>query len=576
MKEPRPEISCDVLIAGSGAGGMATAIVARHLGLDVIVAEKEPVFGGTTARSGGYLWIPGNPLARRHGVQDSKAEVLKYLRGETDGDFDHDRIDAYLSYGPSMVDFFERETDVTFDFAQGYPDYHPDRPGGSVGRSIVATARDARSLSYPVNTLAPPLRETLFMGLAVGSGPELKHFFNVTRSLRSAVFVANRLLRHAVEMAKYRRSMRLVAGNALAGRLRETLARQQVPLWLGAPVEKLLQTNGRVTGAEVRRDDGSRVVVHARKGVVLACGGFPQDGERTRRLYPHHPVAGEHVSLAPAGNTGDGIALGLSVGAAFDETGSNTAAWSPVSVVPRPDGTLGMLPHMIDKGKPGIIAVNAAGTRFTNESSSYHDFGEDMLRGIEAGDGRETMFMIADHAAIRRYGLGNVRPAPLPLGPHLRSGYLKQGRTLAELARACNIDAAALEHTVSVFNADARQARDDSFGKGGTSYNRFQGDASHSPNPCLSPLEKGPYYAVRILPGDIGTFAGLRSDAACQALDDDGRPVPGLFVVGNDMAGIMRGSYPGAGITLGPAMTFGYILGHALAEKPTSRPIPFD
>jgi succinate dehydrogenase/fumarate reductase flavoprotein subunit len=308
------------------------------------------------------------------------------------------------------------------------------------------------------------------------------------------------------------------------------------------------------------------VRVEARRGVVLAAGGFPQDKARRRALFPHDRDGSGHFSPAPAGNTGDGLRLGEEIGAALELGYPNAAAWVPVSRVPRKDGSWGVFPHFIDRAKPGLIAVRPDGKRFVNEANSYHDFVQALFAATPPGAPVHA-YLIVDHAFIRRFGLGFVKPFPVPIGPQLRSGYLKRGRTLAELAKVAGIDPAGLEQTVATYNRDARTGTDGAFGKGSTAYNRFNGDPAFHPNPCLAPIETGPFYAVEVVVGDLGTFNGLRTNGHAQALDREGRPIPGLYAAGNDMASIMGGNYPGGGITLGPAITFGYIAACHLASR---------
>ncbi len=556
---------CDVLVVGTGAGGLSAAVTARKLGLDALLVEKDAQYGGTTARSGGWLWIPCSPLARREGVDDSLEAARTYLRHEAGNHFDAERVDAFLRHGPEMVAFFERETAMRFVLGPAFADYHPDAPGGTPGgRSICAAPFDARELGAEKERLRPPLREITFLGMMIGTGKELVHFFNATRSVRSAAVVAGLLARHSRDVALHGRAMRLTNGNALVGRLAKSAFDGGVPLWTSAAARELVVEGGAVRGALVERD-GRTVRVRARRGVVLAAGGFPQDAARRRAMFRHAPTGAEHWSPAPPGNTGDGLRLGEAVGAAVEDRYPNAAAWVPVSLVPRPDGSTGTFPHFVDRAKPGVIAVTAAGARFVNEAHSYHDFVQAM---VAATEGREhAAWLLCDHATLRRYGLGFAKPFPLPIGPHLRSGYLKRGRTLAELAAVAGIDAAALERTVGAFNGPARRGEDPAFGRGSTAYNRSLGDPLVAPNPCVAPLERAPFYAVKVVPGDLGTFAGLRGDAHARVLDREGRPIPGLYAAGNDLASVMGGNYPGGGITLGPAMTFGWIAAHHLAGR---------
>ena len=556
--------TCDVLVVGTGAGGLSAAVTAAALGLDVLLVEKERWFGGTTARSGGWLWIPCSPVARREGVQDSPEAARRYLQHETGNHFDAARVDAFLDAGPKMVDFMERETDVRFVLGPAFADYHPGAPGGSDGgRSICAAPFDARGLGAEKERLRPPLAEITFMGMMIGTGKELMHFFNVTRSLKSAAVVAGLLARFGRDRAVHGRAMRLTNGNALVGRLAKSAFDRGVPLWTEAPVTELLHEAGRVTGAVVQRD-GAPVHVHARRGVVLAAGGFPNDTARRRAMFRHAPTGAEHWSPAPPGNTGDGLRLAEAVGATIEDRYPNAAAWVPVSLVPRADGTVGPFPHFVDRSKPGVIAVTRAGRRFVNESDSYHDFVQAMVAATPEEE--HCAWFLCDHPTLRRYGLGYAKPFPLPLGPVLRNGYLKRGRTLAALAFATGIDAAGLEATVAAYNGPAARGEDPAFSRGSTAYNRSLGDPAVTPNPCVAPLRTGPFYAVKVVPGDLGTFAGLRGDAHARVLDAVGQPIPGLYAAGNDLASIMGGNYPGGGITLGPAMTFGWIAAHHMAE----------
>lgn len=550
------ELACDVLVAGSGAGGLAAAVAARKSGLEVIVAEKEALFGGTTARSGGWLWIPNHPMQAAIGIKDSLEEASTYLLHETGEKYDPERVNAFLTAGPRMIDWFQRETAVKFDPSATFSDYHPDAPGGKAGgRSIVASAFDGRQLGPLLGKLRPPLPELTVFGVMIGSGVELTHFMRWSKSLASALFVARRLLGHGVASLVHGRGVRLTNGNALAGRLLKSAQDAGVQLWESSPLTQLLRENGRVTGAIVERG-GKALRIMARKGVVLACGGFPQDEARRKRLFAHP----EHHSPAPPGNTGDGLRLAQAAGGRIDESLPNAAAWVPVSRVPRADGGTGLFPHFIDRAKPGVIAVTRKGRRFVNEGNSYHDFIQALL-----AQGETTAWLVTDHRAIRAYGLGFVKPRPLPLGPQLETGYLKKGDTFEQLAQACGIDAPALKHTLDHYNRNAKSGTDHDFHKGSTAYNRFYGDPEIQPNPCVAPIVAAPYYAVQVHVGDLGTYAGISTNGHAQVLDGNKRPIPGLYAAGNDALSIMGGNYPGPGITLGPAMTFGWIAARHMA-----------
>jgi succinate dehydrogenase/fumarate reductase flavoprotein subunit len=555
----KPQVrDCDVLVVGAGAAGLAAAVTAARKGLKVIIAEKAPYFGGTSAVSGGWVWVPCSAQAREAGVVDDPDKVRTYLRGEMGQRYSAAHIDAYLEMAPRALDFFARESDLIFELGPLYADYHPEAAGGMAGgRALVAMPYDGRRLGHEIDRLKPPVPETTFLGMAVGSGKELKHFFNVTRSVVSAAYVAMLLARFFRDKLVYGRGMRLTNGNALVARLARTAFALGVELRTEAPALRLLGDSAGVTGAVVA-ENGNEIEIHARRGVILTAGGFAHDIEMRKRLYPHVKAGSSHSSAVDPHVTGDTFRMVRDVGGEIIDDFENAAAWVPLSLVPRSGGGTGPFPHFIDRAKPGIIAVTRAGRRFVNEAVSYHDFVQALQAATPQG-AEADCWLIADHATIRKYGLGHVKPFPVPLRPALRSGYLKRGTTLAELARACGIEPAAFEATVERYNATAQVGGDPEFGRGSTAYNRFLGDATHTPNPCVGPIRKGPFYAVRVVAGDLGTFAGIRTDEAARVLTSVGEIIPGLYAAGNDAASIMAGTYPGAGITLGPAITFGHI-----------------
>ncbi|MFM0125210.1 FAD-dependent oxidoreductase [Paraburkholderia sp. RL18-101-BIB-B] len=560
------EYQCDVLVIGSGASGMSTAITAASKGLKVLVIEKEPKFGGSTARSGGWLWIPNTSLAKVQGIYEPEGAARTYLAHEAGDSFDPDRVDAFIKYGPEAVDFFTTKTAVRFDMPLVFPDYHAEAPGGRQGgRSMVTRPFDGRELGKHIGDLAPALPELTVFGMMLGSGKEIVHFMRVTKSVKSAWYVTKRLSKHFADVMKFGRGMTLTNGNALSGRLAKSLFDLNVPLWLNTKATSLTFDDGRVSGATLIRE-GKAVRVTASCAVVLASGGFPYDIERRKQLFPHAPTGMEHFSPSPTGNTGDGLRMAEAVGAQVAKTLPNAAAWVPVSTLKRKDGTTGIMPHFIDRAKPGVIAVLKDGQRFTNEGNSYHDFVQALVAASKPGE-EISAHLICDHKTLRTYGLGSAAPFPMPIGRYLRIGYLTRGKSVEDLARLIGVSADGLRKTVAAFNEEAKLGRDPEFGKGSQAYNRYQGDALHGPNPCVAPIERGPFYALKLRIGDIGTFAGLKADASCRVLDGESAPIPGLFAVGNDACSIMGGNYPGAGITLGPALTFGFIAGSAIVES---------
>lgn len=557
------ERTCDVLVIGSGAGGLSAAITAKKQGLDVLVVEKAPVFGGTTAFSGGVLWIPGNHICKHVDKNDTPEAARTYLKSEAGNFYDEEAVDTFLRYGPEMLQFFERETEVKF-VASLYPDYHPDGPGGvDIGRSVTAAPFDARKLGKELARLRPPLETITFIGMMFNSSnADLKHFFNATRSLTSAIYVAKRLASHIKDLVLYRRGVQVTSGNALAARLAKSAFDLGIPILTSAPAKSLIRDADGVTGAVVEID-GAPVSIKAGRGVVLASGGFPHDDKRIREAYPHLKRGGQHVSPTPADNTGDGIRLAEGAGGKCELNYPNASAWMPVSRVPMGNGREGVFPHLVDRYKPGVIGVLSNGRRFTNEANSYHDVGEAMIEAC-SGEKETVAWLICDQPTLRKYGLGYAKPAPVPTSIYVRNGYLQRGSTLDELAAKTGIDPEGLKKTVADYNRDAVNGKDPAFGRGSTAFNRYLGDPEHKPNPTVGPIAKGPYYALKIWMGDLGTFDGLSTDVVGRVLAD-GEPIKGLYAVGNDRASIMGGAYPGAGITLGPNMTFGYVTGLHLA-----------
>ena len=554
---------CDVLVIGAGAGGLSTAIVAAKHGLKVIVVEKAPVFGGTTAFSGGVLWIPGNKTCPA-AAQDTRAAAVEYLKNETGNFYNEEAVNAFLDNGPKMLDWFERETEVKF-VPTLYPDYHPTVGGGvDVGRSVLAKPFNLTALGRDMKRLRPPLATITFIGMMFNSSnADLKHFFNATKSLTSAIYVAKRLGSHVMDLVKYGQGVEVTSGNALAARLAKSALDLGIPILTSAPAKQLLIEGNAVKGAVISTTEGD-VTIHASRGTVLAAGGFPHDLKRLAKAYAHVARGGEHVSPTPTDNTGDGVALAEQAGGRCEIRLAAPAAWMPVSLVPRGAGKFGVFPHLLDRYKPGVIAVNRKGRRFCNESESYHDVGAAMIATCE-GETETAAWLICDHPTMRKYGLGYAKPAPVPVQPFIANGYVTRGKTLRDLALQLGMDADGLEATVARFNTDAVNGEDPEFGRGSTAFNRYLADPENKPNPCVAPIRQGPFYAVKMVMGDLGSFDGLTTDPIGRVLNQQDQPIAGLYAVGNDRASMMGGNYPGAGITLGPIMTFGYIAGRHLA-----------
>ncbi|WP_090045762.1 FAD-dependent oxidoreductase [Limnohabitans sp. 2KL-27] len=559
-------MACDLLVVGSGAAGLTCAITAKKRGLNVVVIEKEPVFGGTTALSGGVLWVPLNTHGRQQNPQDTLDAVRTYMMQETGAYYDEAAVAAFLDQGPKMVDFLERETAMQF-IPTLYPDYHPDVPGGAaIGRSILAKPYDIRGLGKDMPRLKPPLKTITFIGMMFNSSnADLKHFFQFTKSLTSFVYVAKRLVNHIKELVLYQRAINVTSGNALAARLAQSALDLGIPILTSTPAKRVLTENGQVVGMQVGGEGGDRDI-RASRGVVLACGGFPQDVQRIAKAYPHLQSGGEHLSPTPETNTGDGVRMAETAGADVDLRFKDAAAWMPVSKVPFGNGEFGVFPHLLDRYKPGVIGVLRNGKRFTNESNSYHDVGVAMIEACK-GQKETVMWLVCDKTTLGKYGLGFVKPAPMPIGKYIRNGYLFEGKTLADLAQVTGIDAAGLQATVLEYNTGAVKGVDEQHARGTTAFNRYLADPNHQPNPCVAPIEKGPFYAVKLLMGDLGSFDGIQTSVVGEVKKSDGSVIPSLYAVGNDRASIMGGNYPAAGITHGPNMVFAFVTANHIADK---------
>lgn len=562
---------CDLLVVGTGAAGLTAAVTAKQAGLDVLIIEKDSLYGGTTAYSGGMIWIPGNHHSvaanQISGKDDSIATARQYILEEARGYADERKVDAYLTYGKEMVSELEACTEVKF-YSMDYPDYVSERSTSRTQRGLCTCNYQASKLGTHLKHLRNQLPQTLFLGLAIGSSVEMKEFMRAGRSLKSMGFVLKKLSAHFRDLLFYGRSEQMVRGRALVGRLARTLFDLQVPLWMNSPLQELVIEDGVVVGALVR-SQGQTVKVLARKGVVLACGGYSRDESRRKATYPPTATgATVHPTPVPFSNTGDGINAAVQVGAQFSAQVDQVGSWMPVSKIPGIEGIEGVWPHLVERMKPGYIAVNQLGQRFVNESSSYHHFVQGMIQDNASRAAKEAAaWLIADHRAIRRWGMGFVRPFPIPLGKYLRNGYLTRGDTIEDLALQIGVDPQGLAQTIQQFNANAKKGIDPLFNRGQRVYDSYQGDSEIQPNSCLAPLDQGPFYAVRLYVGEIGTFAGLKTNEYAQVLDLNNRVIPGLYAAGNDQVSVFGGAYPGPGSTLGPGMTFGYIAGKHAAGK---------
>ena len=555
----------DLLVLGSGAGGMTAALTGAVLGLEVLVVEKTDQIGGTSARSAGSVWVPNTHHSPPG--SDSFEQALGYLRRAVGNRLDEARANAFLTAAPKMVQFLEDNASVQLRAYPHHPDYLATLEGATLsGRALEPVPFDASILGSRFSDLRPPLPEfTLFGGMMVDR-TDIRHLMGATNSLSSLGYTLRLLTRYGVDRMRYKRGTRLVMGNALVGRLYHALLQQHVPVLRSTQVTALLQTDGRITGAVVEQA-GTTTEIRVKAGVVLATGGITHHPELRQSMMPETL---SKTSPVVESATGDGLVLAQQVGGHLGTDHDSSSFWSPVSRRVRPDGTTAVFPHFVlDRGKPGAIAINPSGNRFVNEATDYHLFGKALFATLAKSPER-SCYLICDDAFIEKYGLGMVRPKRMNLAGALKDGYLATSQTLDALAENLQIPSDALTATVARHNRFAETGTDEDFGKGSDAYQQNLGDPAHEPNPCIGPLAKPPFYALEIYPGDIGASVGLETDGSARVLDQDKEPIEGLYTCGNDMESIMAGRYPGPGITLGPAMTFGFIAAshaHGLARK---------
>ncbi|MEE2996272.1 MAG: FAD-binding protein [Pseudomonadota bacterium] len=549
------DIETDLLVAGAGPAGMTVALVASLEGLDAIVCEKADQVGGTGATSAGTLWIPGNSQNRKAGFEDSAEEAAKYLDQLIGDDRSSAHRRIYLRDGPKAIDYLEKKSDVKFLPCGEHPDYRNNLAGAAVeGRAIIPDNFDGRLLGRDFDRVRPPIPEFMLMGGMMVGKIDIINLLGRYKSFGAFRHSAAIVLRYLWDRLRFRRGTRLVMGNALVARLFYSLKKRDVPVLFESPIKEFVWEDGEIIGAVLQTPDGEKRA-RARKGVVLSTGGFARNPKYREAFMPRPTPP---YSMAPDSKTGDGCALADAAGAGIDTSGQGAGLWSPVSVTTRPDGTQGLYPHLaMDRAKPGLVAVNAAGRRFVNEAVSYHDFVEAIYRSHETVDTMPA-WLICETAFVTKYGLGAIHPETRDLSKHVADGYVTQAASLEQLASKTGVDPDGLADTVARHNGFARTGIDEDFGKGDLELNRFNGDPSRYPNPCLGPIENGPFVAMAVWPAEIACSVGISTDPSGRVLDFEGRPITGLYAGGNDMGSLMSGSYPGPGTTLGPAVVFGW------------------
>ncbi|WP_245660366.1 3-ketosteroid-delta-1-dehydrogenase [Nocardia kruczakiae] len=558
------EHEVDLLVVGSGTG-LAAALTAAEAELSVLVVEKSEYVGGSTARSGGAFWVPGNFLLRERQPADDARAAAAYVEAVVGDSAPRERGAAFLEHGPAAVEMLARTTPMTFMWADGYSDYHPELPGGSAaGRTCECKPFDASRLGAHRSRLRPGVMEASGLPMPV-TGADYKWLNLIARTPRKALWRGMKAMAIGVGGLVLKREY-IAGGQALAAGLFAGAIRAGIPIWTDTSLVRLLVgEDGAVTGAVVDRD-GVRTEVTARRGVVLAAGGFDHDTEMRRKYQSDRLV--EHASLGCDTDTGDAITLAQEAGAAI---GLMDQAWWFPAVAPLPGGQPAVL--LAERALPGSFIVDQSGRRFVNEATDYMSFGQRVLERERAGDPVEQMWLVFDQRYRNSYifAAGLFPRQPLPQ-PWYDNGIAATATDPASLARAMGVPADAFAATFDTFNASAELGVDHEFARGASAYDRYYGDPTIGPNPNLRPLgRKGTLYAVKLVLSDLGTCGGVRADGSARVLREDGSVIEGLYAIGNTAANAFGNTYPGAGATIGQGLVFGYIAAKTAAGHLSSQ-----
>jgi len=554
--------STDVLVVGSGGGALATALVARILGARALVVEKTAFYGGTSATSGGNIWIPNSHHTNASPFPDTREDALEYLTAAIGTDVSRTTLEAFVDNAPRMLKLLEDRSHVRFE-ARPYCDYYPELPGSKPEgyRTHEPHPMSARHLGADFQTLRPLHHSLAIMGRYTFTNAEgIDLLIQAPGWKRTMLKMMARYWLDVPGRLQGSRPRFLTGGNSLVGRLKRSLNDQEAPVWLSSPMVELISDGPRVRGAVVQRGT-KRIAIEATAGVVLGAGGFEHNSEMRERYLPK-PTRTEW-SASQTGNTGDAIRAGLAIGAATDLM--ECAWWIPVICAPGVDRPWTLF---AGRGAPGQVLVNKSGLRFTDEAEPYLECGEAMYRSAVPA---VPAFIVFDAEFRRKYPLGALGPGSVFPDEKLPGEWFgvvyHRAESLERLATETGIDAAGLLATVNRNNEFARTGVDLDFARGANEYDRYYGDPRMRPNPCIGPIECPPFYAVPVYPGDIGTKGGLRTDESARVLNEGGIPIEGLYAIGNSAACVMGRKYPGAGATIGPCMTFGYIAArHALKK----------
>jgi len=565
LSQFKDQDSVDLIVIGSGAAGFSAALNAAIDGARVVLVERMAHVGGTTALSASTAWVPGTKRGLEVNPEDTPERVAIFLNNAVGDRSDPQMRQAFIDNGPKAIANLEEYSALQFQVRMLHPDYLSELDGSVLrGRAIEPQPFDGKLLGPNIGLVRPPIPEFTVLGGMMVDRDDIFHLLRLTETFKSFSYSVRVVLRHYWDKLIHPRSTRWVMGNAMIGRMLHSYIERKGLLLVNTEVTELVQSEEGIQGV-VLQQNGQRISIKSKGGVVMASGGFNRHASRRAQLLPG---AKDEWCPAGPGHTGRAQDLALQAGAQLGSGGLSHAFWAPVSIRKRANGSTASFPHFVmDRGKPGMISVDSLGQRYVNESTSYHLFGIAM-QAHHANIGCIPTWLVCDAAALKRYGLGMIRPGGKGLAPFLADGYLKQGLSLRDLAAHINVPATHLAATVARFNQLADQGIDTDFDRGTTDYQRANGDATWpGPNPCLGALREGPFYAIALYPGDIGAATGLVTNEKAQVLNAKGKAIPGLYACGNDMHSIMGGVYPAPGITIGPAITFAYLAAkHALTK----------
>lgn len=551
----------DVVVVGAGGAGMTAALAAAGHGLDTVLIEKSAYFGGSTARSGGGVWIPGNAALKAAGQVDANDRQASsdYLQAIVGDEVPKERRETFLDRGPEVIDFLLEKTPVKLTWVPDYSDYLPEQPGGRPkGRSVEPVPMDGRILGTELDRLHPPYAKA--PANLIVTQADFRKISLGLRTIRGPLTMMKVLVKRVVNSLRGRKMYAM--GNALTISLRKALVDANVPVFYETPLTGLIIENDKVVGVRALRD-GEEIEIRARRGVILGSGGFEKSEALREKFLPTPTDAG--WSTAAASNTGAGIEAGVAIGAALDLM--DDAWWGPT--IPLPSGPWFCL---AERNLPGSIIVNSAGQRFMNEALPYVEATHEIYKGEASGVPHVPAWLVMDQRYRNRYLFAGLSPRqPFP-GRWYKFGSVKKASTLAKLADEIEVPADALAATIERFNGFARTGNDEDFHRGDSAYDRYYADPRVKPNPSLHSIDQGPFYAVKIVPGDLGTKGGIVTDERARALRPDGSVIEGLYAAGNCSSAVMGHTYAGPGATIGPAITFGYLAAEDIALSSSDGP----